>query len=92
MGLWRIGFGLYGEEETWIPERGMPREWPQVADEHCVPCDVCIGLLKRRRFEFPGKDGQQHTGYRYSLTHYGKKHAVPVASPDRRQGDRRKAS
>ena len=70
MGLWRISHGIYGEQETWIPERA--REWPAEADT--PPCDICQGRLSRRRFRFAGKDGQDHTGYRYDLTHYGKAH------------------
>jgi len=90
MGLWRIGFGIYGEEETWIPDRGFPKEWPECSDS--PPCPICVGLLKRRKYHYPGKDGEQHTGYRYTLTHYGKRHAVPVSSIDRRQSDRRKSA
>jgi hypothetical protein len=72
MGVWRIGFGLYGETETWVPERGMPREWPAIGDT--VPCDICVGELSRRRFTYTAKDGETQTGYRYTLTHYGKRH------------------
>ena len=72
MGLWRIGFGLYGEEETWIPDRGVRSDWPDSSD--FPPCDICVGCLTRRRYQFAGKDGQQYSGYRYQITHYGKAH------------------
>ena len=72
MGVWRIGFGLYGERETWIPDRGMPNEWPECSD--APPCDICMGMLERRKYEYTGKDNQPYTGYRYTLTHYGRRH------------------
>jgi len=72
VGTWRIGFGLYGEHETWIPERGDPREWPAASD--ATPCDICVGRLQRRKYQFTGKDNQVYSGYRYTVTHYGKIH------------------
>lgn len=87
MGLWRIGHSIYGEEETWIPER-TKFDWPKEAET--PPCDICVGKLQRRRFKFAGRDGQDHTGYRYSLTHYGKIHDRQVV--ERRGGDRRKSA
>ena len=92
MGVWRIGFGLYGEEETWIPDRGLRSDWPDTSD--FPPCDICIGMLQRRRFSFTGKDGQAHAGYRYTLSHYGKAHDRyrPVYAEERSVEPRRRAS
>jgi hypothetical protein len=83
MGLWRIGYGLYGEEETWIPE--LKREWPQEAE--MPPCDICVGRLTRRRYTFTGKDDKQtYSGYRYVITHYGREHdRFKVEIRDRRR-------
>lgn len=72
MGLWRIGYDLYGECETWVPERSK-FEWPAESDS--PPCDICTGKLVRRKYTFRGKDDQiEHSGYRYTLTHYGRDH------------------
>jgi hypothetical protein len=70
MGVWRFIVTLYGEEQVWMPE--IPREWPDACD--FPPCDICQGRLTRRQYEYPGKDDVVHTGYRYTLTHYGRRH------------------
>lgn len=70
MGVWRFIVTLYGEEQVWMPE--LPREWPEASD--FPPCDICQGRLTRRQYEYAGKDNVAYTGYRYTLTHYGKFH------------------
>jgi hypothetical protein len=91
MGLWRIGADQYGECETWIPDRGHRLEWP--AESDIPPCDICAGELKRRRFVFTGKDKQEHSGYRYNLTHFGKAHdRHRTVYTEQRSIERRRAS